>query len=84
MSNVTASILANAIPARLSHFEGRDRLTIGLSEGVEAYAEVSKLAKKVLICNGKNFVFIGWNSDRNECFFIEDNTAIAIVHKRKL
>jgi len=32
---------------------------------------VKKLFKKVLSFVGRHYTFIGWNSDRNECFFRE-------------
>jgi hypothetical protein len=36
---------------------------------VDGWDEVKKLTKKVLKFDGKDFVFSGWNSDSNHCYF---------------
>ena len=67
MSN-TAAIAANLIPVRHSSLGGDHRLTIDVPN---AWDDVKKLCKKVLTFEGRHYTFIGWNSDRNECFFRE-------------
>jgi hypothetical protein len=32
--------------------------------------DVKLLTNKVLTHNSKDFTFSGWNSDRNECYFV--------------
>jgi len=76
---ITASIVANAIAATLSDSpEFGRRLTISVPEG---WDDVKKLCRKVLRHDGRDFTFIGWNSDRNECFFREEKS-IAIIKKK--
>ena len=40
-----------------------------LSFSIDGWDEVKKLTKKVLLYDGRKFVFTGWNSDRNEIYF---------------
>jgi len=43
-------------------------------EEIDAYKrgwdDVKKLTKKVLIYNGRKFVFCSWNSDDLKCYFV--------------
>lgn len=63
-----ASILPNEIEVTHNIRPDVDRefLTIKISNG---WADVSKICKKVLLYDGRKFVFSGWNSDTNSCFF---------------
>ena len=36
---------------------------------ITGWDEVKKLSKKVLTFDGRDFIFSGWNSDRNEIYF---------------
>lgn len=65
-----ATISLNDIPISshsIRHDVGREFLTISCPDG---WDDVKKLVKKVLIFDKKKFTFTGWNSDRNECFFV--------------
>lgn len=42
-----------------------------LEFSVDGWDEVKKLTKKVLKFEGKDFVFSGWNSDSNLCYFFK-------------
>ena len=64
----TASIATNLIPVRRSNNNGEHRLTIDVPNG---WDDVKKICRKVLTHEGRHYTFIGWNSDRNECFFRE-------------
>ena len=44
---------------------GREFLRIEIT----GWDHVKKLTKKVLLYNGRKFVFSGWNSDENSCYF---------------
>jgi hypothetical protein len=33
------------------------------------WPDVAKLVNKVLLFEERRFIYTGWNSDRNECFF---------------
>ena len=50
-------------------------LTIDLPEGWDT---LKPLTNKVLVYEGRNYIFRGWNSDRNEAFFTE-STDIATI-----
>lgn len=58
-----ANIVKNVIPVS-RQFE--NRIIIDVPNG---WDDVKKICKKVLEFNGNNYVFTGWNSDRNEAFF---------------
>lgn len=55
---------------------GREHLTIDCPEG---WDDVKKLVNKVLTFEGRKFVWKGWNSDRNVCFFVGGTTKIATI-----
>ena len=44
----------------------REFLAISVPDG---WDDVKKISRKVLVFDGREFTFTGWNSDRNECFF---------------
>lgn len=46
---------------------GREYLTVSCPEG---WDDVKKLTNKVLIFEDRRFTFTGWNSDRNEAYFV--------------
>lgn len=45
----------------------REYLTVDCPEG---WDNVKKLTRKVLLFDGRRFTFTGWNSDRNEAYFV--------------
>lgn len=53
-------------------------LTISVPNG---WDDVKKICKKVLKFEGRTYVFRGWNSDRNDCMFLESNNVATIVKK---
>jgi hypothetical protein len=65
----TASIASNKIKVEYSAIPGDNRefLTFSVPNG---WDDVKKLTNKVLTYNNKDFTFSGWNSDRNECYFV--------------
>jgi len=64
----TASIAANKIS--VSHTirpdVNREFITINVPNG---WDDVKSLTNKVLVYEGKDFTFSGWNSDVNQCYF---------------
>lgn len=44
----------------------REFLTVSVPNG---WDDVKEISGKVLEFDGRDFIFSGWNSDRNECFF---------------
>ena len=73
-----ATVAPDLIPVRHTFAHNQHRLTINVPEG---WDDVKKLCKKVLQYEGRHYTFLGWNSDRNECFFGE--SAVATIVKRK-
>lgn len=55
---------------------GRDFLTISVPNG---WDDVKRLTNRVLQHEGRKFVFTGWNSDRNECFFVAPHGGSAVT-----
>jgi hypothetical protein len=51
-------------------------LTLDVPNG---WDDVKKISKKVLKYGNKTFTFRGWNSDSNQCFFVENNSVAKIV-----
>lgn len=49
--------------------DGRGWLYLSVPNG---WDDVEKICKKVLTYDGRKFLFSGWNSDRNDCFFKEE------------
>ena len=64
----TASIVANKIPVfhTVRPDVNREFLQISVPNG---WSDVEKLTNRVLNYEGRDFIFSGWNSDRNECYF---------------
>lgn len=58
---------------------GRGWLYISAPNG---WDDVKKICKKVLTYDGRKFLFSGWNSDRNDCFFKEELAGSPIVVAR--
>jgi hypothetical protein len=68
---MNATIQDKLIPVRSNIREdGSKWITVELVDG---WNTCKKICKKVLEFNGENYVFRGWNSDRNEAFFIQSN-----------
>lgn len=65
---MNATIAKNEIPVRHDIRQDVDRefLTISVPNG---WDDVKQLTKKVLLFENRRFVFSGWNSDTNECYF---------------
>lgn len=74
--NATATIAKNAIAITDTSTEGFPHITIDCPEG---WDDVKKLTKKVLSYNGRHWTFVGWNSDRNVCFFRPQPNVAMIV-----
>jgi len=64
---MNATILPNEIA--VSHSIRTDVEREFLSFGLSGWDEVKKLTKKVLIFDGRKFIFSCWNSDRMEIVF---------------
>ena len=64
----TASIASNKIKVEYSAVPGDNRefLTFSVPNG---WDDVKSIVNKVLVFNRKDFVFSGWNSDKNEVYF---------------
>jgi hypothetical protein len=62
-----ASIASNKIQVEYSAMPDREYLTFKVPYG---WDDVKLLTNKVLTYNSKDFTFSGWNSDRNECYFV--------------
>jgi hypothetical protein len=58
---------------------GRGWLYLSVPNGWE---DVEKVHKKVLTYDGRKFLFSGWNSDRNDCFFKEELKGSPVVVAR--
>lgn len=54
----------------------REFLTFFVPNG---WDDVKKIVNKVLVFNRKDFVFSGWNSDRNECYFFRPLTKHDVI-----
>lgn len=60
---------------------GREFLTISVPNG---WDDVKKICKRVLTYDGRKFLFTGWNSDRNECFFARGlNSNVDVIARFK-
>lgn len=51
----------------------RQFLTFSVENG---WDEVKKFVNKVLVFEGRDYVFSAWNSDRNEVYFVRQLTAL--------
>ena len=75
MSNAT--IVKNLIPVRHSYSaEMGNRLEIDAPEGWDS---VKKICRKVLEFENLKYTFVGWNSDRNVCYFKEEKNFARII-----
>jgi hypothetical protein len=59
--------------------DGRGWLYISVPNG---WDDVKKICKKVLTYDGRKFLYSGWNSDRNDCFFKEESKGSSTVVAR--
>jgi len=65
---MTAEIKTNLVPILSSHeYMGMTWLTIAVPNG---WDDCKKLTRKVLRFNGENYTWRSWNSDKNECYFV--------------
>lgn len=64
-----ASIASNKIAVSHTVRPDVDRefLTLNVPDG---WDDVKKLTNKVLTYQGRDFIFSGWNSDVNQCYFV--------------
>jgi hypothetical protein len=72
-----ATVASNLIPVRHVAASDGDRLIVDVPNG---WDDTKKICKKVLQYEGKNYTFRGWNSDRNEAFFVEGGQFAKIKH----
>lgn len=73
----TATIAKNEIPVRYTdRAEYGEFLTIDCPNG---WDDVKKICKKVLSYKGERYVFTGWNSDRNDCYFKKSKEVAKII-----
>lgn len=65
---MNATVVSNEFPVRhaVRLDIGREFITFDVPNGWE---DVQKISKKVLLFDGRKFVFAGWNSDHNYCSF---------------
>ena len=65
---MNATVVPNEIPVRhaVRLDVGREFITFDVPNGWE---DVKKVSKKVLLFDGRKFVFSCWNSDSNYCCF---------------
>jgi hypothetical protein len=78
MSNITIDPKEIRADYRVSA-DGRGWLYIAVPNG---WDDVKKISKKVLTYGGRKFLFSGWNSDRNDCFFKEELAGSSTVVAR--
>jgi len=73
---MSATIQKNQIAVKSNVREdGSNWLTVDVPNGWDS---CKKIVNKVLNFNGRNYTWRGWNSDRNEAFFRE-NDEIATI-----
>ena len=75
MLNITTDKKEMAADYRVDS-SGRGWLYISVPNG---WDDVKKICKKVLTYDGRKFMFSGWNSDRNDCFFKEESAGSSKV-----
>lgn len=71
-----ASIATNQIAVKASESFGCKYLTLELPEGWDT---LQPLINKVLIYDGQNYTFSGWNSDRGEAYFYSNKKVATIA-----
>ena len=77
-----ATIETNLIPiSRVIQDGWGTHLTIDVPNG---WDDCKKLTKKILSFDGKKFCWVGWDSDRNECFFRETTNVATITKLKKV
>lgn len=66
---MNATICKNSVPVVHSVRKdvGREYLTVTCPAGWE---DVQPLTGKVLVYDGRKFIFTGWDSDKNEAYFV--------------
>lgn len=68
----TATIARDEIPAIPSTRDNQHWLTVPCPQG---WDDVRRITDKVLRFASRSYVFRGWNSDRNEAYFLAAETA---------
>lgn len=68
-----ASFALDKVPVRHSVCAdvGREYLTFDVPRG---WNDVWTIKAKILVFEGREFMFSGWNSDRDECYFFRPLT----------
>ena len=80
---MNASIAPNEIAVR--HSIRPDVHREFISFDIDGWDDVKKVCKKVLIYDGRKFIFSCWNSDRNDCIFyrmLDGSTLTATINKK--
>jgi len=70
--NVTATVSTSHLPAVHSVRDGKHWLTVPVLNGWE---DVRPLTGKVLLFGDRTYAFRGWDSDRNEAYFLAQTVA---------
>lgn len=68
----TATIASNELPAVPSTRDNQHWLTVPCPNG---WDDVRRITDKVLRFASRSYTFRGWNSDRNEAYFLATETA---------
>lgn len=71
-----ASIASNKISVVHHEYENREFLTFSVPNG---WDDVEKMVNRVLTYEGRDFTFSGWDSDKNECYFVRIKTDVSRV-----
>lgn len=80
-----ATVSSNKIAVEHSvcHESQSEYLTVNVPNG---WDDVRKIMNKVLTFNNRDFTFSGWNSDRNQAYFVRKlsihNEKVAVVKKK--
>lgn len=68
----TTTIASNELPAVPSTRDNQHWLTVPCPQG---WDDVQKITDKILRFASRSYAFRGWNSDRNEAYFLATETA---------
>lgn len=68
---MNATVCQNKIEVRHSIRKdvNREFLAIAVPNG---WSDVQKISRKILLFDGREFAFTGWNSDTLECYFARE------------
>lgn len=73
MPTMTATLTRNEAPAMPSTRDNQHWLTVPCPQG---WDDVRPLTGRVLRFDNRSYIFRGWNSDKNEAYFIHTETAV--------